>query len=157
MRKKYGFTLVELLAVIVILGILISLSIVAIGNLNKTQKIENKRNTIISILSGARQYFAEKPNSPSVDVRTLKREGFVDFDENKTDYISVNTIIKYNDQETSDKRCSKDIKRALYIITVDGRIYNDCGCSIQDDANAVKLCSGYNETTIADNDPLKEN
>lgn len=140
MRKKYGFTLVELLAVIVILGILISLSIVAIGNLNKTQKIENKRNTIISILSGARQYFAENPNSSSVKVSDLKSGKFVDFDNNAIN-IDGDPMVQYTE-------CGEgSLKRALNI-TIDDSTYNDCGCSEQS-GNATKLCSDDKGTTEA--------
>ena len=50
MRQRYGFTLVELLAVVVILGIITMISIPAVSrwiNRSREESIESQKNTLV--------------------------------------------------------------------------------------------------------------
>ncbi len=145
--KKKGFTLVELLAVIVILGILISISTVAIVSISKKQDEKNRINVISAILTGAKEYVAENPTilnqlSSSTDakiaVNDLKSGNFVDFDEKK--YPS------FKDLDVNIKLCTDDASGKLkYILSVDGKTYNDCGCELQasgSDSTSENICEG---------------
>ncbi len=104
-KNKKGFSLIELLAVIVILGILLSISIVAVNSIRKKQEKENVRNIISSMLTGAKNYVSEHPevisnlsvvydgkNDPNnengynvvyVSIEELLDGNYVDFDQNK--------------------------------------------------------------------------
>ncbi len=129
MNKHKGFTLVELLAVIVILGILLSISVVAVGKIKKTQDEENYKNVLSSILTGAKNYIAdhsEKLNTGCVSdksendelvacvstctenkwctlisVKGLINNGYVDIDEGNSLY---NDLINTTNNNTFNSR-----------------------------------------------------
>lgn len=56
MRKEDGFTLVELLAVIVILGIILAIAIPAIGNVIENSRSQADEQEILLITDAARLY-----------------------------------------------------------------------------------------------------
>lgn len=61
MRREDGFTLVELLAVIVILGIIMAIAVPAVGNLISKSKTNAKLADGQIMIDAARMYFtAEK-------------------------------------------------------------------------------------------------
>lgn len=61
MKNKKGFTLVELLAVIVILALIMGIAVVGIGNVLQTSRDKVYRTTALSIISGVKKhlYLAE--------------------------------------------------------------------------------------------------
>ena len=81
MKKEDGFTLVELLAVIVILGLIVALAIPAIGNvINRAEDGTETAETAL-IIDAARLYEVEKgqlSNDRGVAVQTLMDEGFLE-------------------------------------------------------------------------------
>ncbi len=147
MKKNKGFTLIELLAVIVILGIMLAISVVAVNKIRKNQEVENKRNVISSILTGAKRYFADEPSKSEVRVKYLVEKDYADFDISEYDEFDNDSIkVFYNNECPND---SNKLKRAFYV-SVNGKTYNDCGCAIQTGGvTGKKLCSGQNGTDEA--------
>ena len=64
MKNKKGFTLVELLAVIVILALIMGIAVVSIGNVLQTSKEQIMFENAQSIIDGAKKHFAIKIESP---------------------------------------------------------------------------------------------
>ncbi len=141
MKSKRGFTLVELLAVIVILGILLSISTIAVNKIKKEQDKENLKNQISSILTGAKSYVADNPkklyNFPSGGV-TISISDLIN-----GDYVSIKDSSKFTGNVKIQK-CSDNVRlKYSYTINIgDGeKIYNDCGCKDQESEVSAKLCT----------------
>jgi len=80
LRKEDGFTLVELLAVIVILGIILAIAIPAIGNVISESRRKAGESEDALILDAARIYFTaldEEADNP-VTVEELVDTGYLD-------------------------------------------------------------------------------
>lgn len=75
-----GFTLVELLAVIVILGIIVAIAIPAIGSVIRNAKSDASDAEITMIVDAARLYEVEEGVLPEagVSVETLINKGYLD-------------------------------------------------------------------------------
>ncbi|API89602.1 hypothetical protein BKP56_10185 [Marinilactibacillus sp. 15R] len=76
-KKENGFTLVELLAVLVILGIIVAIAIPAVGDI-----IDNARDNASDaeqelVIDAARLYFIENDGN-EVDVATLISDGYLE-------------------------------------------------------------------------------
>ena len=158
MKNKKGFSLVELLAVIVVLGIILSITTVSILNLKEKQDEENIKNTISSILTAAKEYNVEHRfgvgHSNGVEVSTLKNNGYVDFDEEskyKGNKIYKDLLMKDDTYKVYKETCANPgaemkIKYVFSksIETSEGtKRYNDCGCMLNDEQNgskSEKLC-----------------
>ncbi|GAA0486139.1 prepilin-type N-terminal cleavage/methylation domain-containing protein [Alkalibacterium indicireducens] len=78
MKKEDGFTLVELLAVIVILGIILAIAIPAIGGVisRANTDAETAENALIE--DAARLYFTQNDGATEVSVGTLVEENYLD-------------------------------------------------------------------------------
>lgn len=111
MKKNKGFTLIEVLAVLVILSLLITFSVVSVNKIKKKQEVTNRINVIRSILTAARAYEADYPEKNSwnftycstlfddtgckkifrVSVSDLIEKGYVSFDTKKySDLLKTN-------------------------------------------------------------------
>lgn len=166
MKSKKGFTLIEVLAVLVILSILITFSVVSVSKIKKRQEIENRINVIRSILTAARAYEADNPNETDnpnengVEIQTLLDENYVDFDTKKYDDLlilgSENRKIIWSNKYYEDRNVKESNKLSFvfegYIdIEVDSkRLISDCGQETeqQNDKVGKVLCEGditYNE------------
>lgn len=138
MKSKRGFTLVELLAVIVILGILLSISTVAVNNIRKQQDEKNLENQISSVLTGAKSYVADNPSviyDLTTGVKSVNVQKLID-----GDYVSIKDPTKFGNSVEIIK-CPDKVK-LMYFITVDRKTYNDCGCKRQESGESAKLCTG---------------
>lgn len=80
MNKEEGFTLVELLAVIVILGIIVAIAIPTIGNVIGRASSNASDAEQELVVDAARLYMVENNNTGSqeVTVLQLKEAGFLD-------------------------------------------------------------------------------
>ena len=134
MKNKKGFTLVELLAVVIILGIMSSIAVIAVIKVKHMQDIENMGNMINGILTGAKKYESDQynfNNTSGVEVEYLIQKGYVDIDEYK--HIKSTDTIKYD-------MCENSIKRYFYI-SFGGNKFTDCGCDEQvADEKSYKIC-----------------
>lgn len=138
-KKKFGFTLTEMLAVIVILGILATLTGIAIGKIKKNQDIKNNLNIVGQAMSSARNYFTDNPTSASRSIVT--KDTLI-----KENYISNGSDLNYF--EASSNSCSyygytniveKKYYATWYDIDNDGKLefFTDCSCESQDSGNVI--------------------
>jgi len=67
-NNEKGLTLIELLAVIVILGIIAAIAVPSIGNIIQTQREKSVIADALMALSAADLYFAENPSEATVTV-----------------------------------------------------------------------------------------
>lgn len=77
LKNKKGVTLVELLAVIIILGIIAAIAIPTIGNLIENQKQNAAEAEWANVLEAARLYKVAEPDATTVDLATLVSEGYI--------------------------------------------------------------------------------
>ena len=140
MKKNKGFTLIEVLAVLVILSLLITFSVVSVNKIKKKQEVANRINVIRSILTAARAYEADYPDtngSIGVEVNELLNKNYVDFDTTK--YIEfVNEKVYWSSNSTN-------VKRQFYLKNIrinTSKIMNisDCGLETEqsDNSNIVE-------------------
>lgn len=80
MKNKKAFTLVELLAVIAILGVLLALVLPKISGSINERKEKEYEIIIKSIENSAKAYFAENNEATSVDIITLVNEKYLSSD-----------------------------------------------------------------------------
>ncbi len=143
MKNKKAFTLIELLAVIVILGILLSISTIAVTSIRKKQATENRRNIISGILTGARSYVSYNNTLSSLEngQTTIEIEDIVD-----SGYASLDTN-EYADiykGVVTVAVCSNNANKIAYsfIDKEEGVTYNDCGCEDQNmNSDSEELCT----------------
>lgn len=93
MKKKKGFTLVELLVVIIIIGLLIALTTVSVVTIRKKQEVQNRKNTISSILTAAKEYIADHPEilEEHLDVNEWKYARIYVKDLIENNYLSMDS------------------------------------------------------------------
>ncbi|AXH99316.1 prepilin-type N-terminal cleavage/methylation domain-containing protein [Sporosarcina sp. PTS2304] len=76
--NQKGLTLVELLAVIVILGIIAAIAVPAIGNIIENTKYNAVKADALNALNAANMYFTETPKENSVTIETLVTGGYLE-------------------------------------------------------------------------------
>ena len=77
LKNEKGLTLVELLAVIVILGIVAAIAIPAIGNLIENSKYNGVKADAINVLNAANIYFTENDDKKTATLADLEA-GYLD-------------------------------------------------------------------------------
>lgn len=77
LKNEKGLTLVELLAVIVILGIIAAIAIPSIGGIIDNTRIKASKADAINAIEAAKLYFVENDDKTEVTLVTLKTEGYM--------------------------------------------------------------------------------
>lgn len=128
MNKNKGFTIVELLAVIIILSILVTLAYTGVSGYLEQARNSTYDNFEQNIIDGVTNYLIDHSgNIPSVgeslvvDVEKLVCEGYID---------------NLEDPNSSDKTCNLN----SYAIV---KRNNDTGYNMNIDYSACLKCSGY--------------
>lgn len=93
LNNEKGLTLVELLAVIVILGIIAAIAVPSIGNIIENSKYSAVKADAVNVLTAANMYFVENPDKTEVKVSEttigLKQTGFLESGGKITDDSTV--------------------------------------------------------------------
>lgn len=131
--------MIELLAVIVILAVLLGVTTVSVFSIRSKQEEQNYKNTISSILTGAKAFTAEHPSkkSPgtSISVEELIEGEYIEFDKEK-DLNEKDDNKKLLNKQVSIVSCGNETIKVRYVLNG----YNDCGCVMQDSDVNEKLC-----------------
>ena len=142
MKNKKGFTLVELLSVIVLLGIIITIGIFSVSSIRKTILDRQYKNLKTEIEIAAEKYYSDT-ESTEVYVDTLIKEGYLKAD-NKSmtitdprDKTSLNChIVTINDNEEGNLgiesnidengNCNEEaiVNSEISIVDIDGNKIN---------------------------------
>ena len=75
---KNGFTLIELMGVLLILGIIASVIFVAIESNIKSSRQKTCLAQEKNIIEGAKMYFIDYPSETTVTIEILKQNGYID-------------------------------------------------------------------------------
>ncbi|WP_338652766.1 prepilin-type N-terminal cleavage/methylation domain-containing protein [Sporosarcina psychrophila] len=78
LNNEKGLTLVELLAVIVILGIIAAIAIPSIGGVIENSRVKAQFADGQNILAAANIYFTENSSEPNVSIKKLVDEDYLD-------------------------------------------------------------------------------
>ncbi|MET3574638.1 prepilin-type N-terminal cleavage/methylation domain-containing protein [Bhargavaea ullalensis] len=80
LKEEKGLTLIELLAVIVILGIIAAIAIPAIGNIIENSRYNAVKGDALNVLSAAQIYYSETKTDTEGDVSVdkLKTDGYLE-------------------------------------------------------------------------------
>lgn len=95
LKNEKGLTLVELLAVIVILGIIAAIAVPSIGNIIENSRIKAIKADAQTALSAANMYFAEGGEAEDkgvVTVAKLVTNGFLDDNGSLTDATEIKQV-----------------------------------------------------------------
>ena len=94
-NKEDGFTLVELLGVIVILGLIIAIAVPALGNIinNASKTTKDAQETLI--LDAAQIYFLETEDADNtVTVAELISNNYLEKDKKGTEEFATETVVR---------------------------------------------------------------
>lgn len=78
LKNEKGLTLVELLAVIVILGIIAAIAVPSIGGLIENTRVKAQFSDGQNVLAAANLYFTENPNDSSISIEDLVGDNYLD-------------------------------------------------------------------------------
>ncbi|MGN7388438.1 competence type IV pilus major pilin ComGC [Sporosarcina sp. SAFN-015] len=77
LKNEKGLTLVELLAVIVILGIIAAIAVPSIGSIIENSRIKAVKADALNAISAAELYFVENDKATDVTLEVLKNDGYM--------------------------------------------------------------------------------
>ena len=153
MVNNKGFSLVELLAVIAILGILSGLAITAVSKYQENAKRQAYDTLTESASLAAEQYVMSNPGATEVDFETLVNEGYLENSIDpgtKKDNCTGKVVIKEDDDE--DSGAASKLKENTYTVSVCCANYNYTYEYPKGDKHVDKYCKmlPYDITEIKD-------
>ena len=95
--NKEGFTLVELLAILVILGIIILVAMPALVESNRATKANEKEDFKEMVEMACNAYKAVNPSATSVTISDLKSGGYLKSNLTKPDGVTSDSVIITNE------------------------------------------------------------
>lgn len=96
-KNEKGLTLIELLAVIVILAIVSAIAVPSIGGIIENSRYNAVKADAINVLNAANLYFTDEPadsDVKNVTVETLKTNGYLDNAGKFEDVLSTATVTR---------------------------------------------------------------
>ena len=147
MQNKKGFTLVELLAVIVILGVLIGIAVPSYISIRNNQLDKIYISKIKKIEAAGKLYVQDHPNSNQVNLKDLQSKGYIDDITNPKTKENLEGIILFNCAKRNSKKvCTasfSELNSLFGIIRIkDGNKYF---CTIENWNEEKKECKNYTE------------
>lgn len=138
--NKRGFSLIELLAVIVILGILTSIVTFSVSSIKKKQDLKNCENLIKNLLVDARRYTEKNPSKLN-DLKEKDDKAYIKINDlldakmiNSDELINPINKLEIKDDITVTS-CDAEIKKIKFsyenICANDGTVISDDGCKQQ--------------------------
>lgn len=138
--NKRGFSLIELLAVIVILGILTSIVTFSVSSIKKKKDLKNCENLIKNLLVDARRYTEKNPSKLN-DLKEKDDEAYIKINDlldakmiNSDELINPINKLEIKDDITVTS-CDAEIKKIKFsyknICANDGTVISDDGCKQQ--------------------------
>ncbi|MDQ0163155.1 type II secretion system protein [Aeribacillus alveayuensis] len=96
-KNERGLTLVELLAVIVILGVIAAVAVPSIGNIIQKSKEDGVKADAIAILNAAKLYITEQNVDTTSGAVTITKDDLVDYlEDSGTEWQGNGPTITYN-------------------------------------------------------------
>ncbi len=141
-KNKKGFTLVELLAVITILGIIATIAVTSLSKTGKRAKMETFRDLEKNMITSAKNYLVENP-------RMIPDQG-------GNVGISLKTLIKeeysypISDPDLSGAVCNGEGDKASYVYV---RRVDTAGVNIKLEYDVCLKCSKYKSDTCQSSVP----
>ena len=106
-KKRAGFTLVEMVIVVTILGILSGIGFMKFGNVQETSRKNADYAAAANLATAANLYLLENPNADlnnkTISIEELKNKGYINFEpksQSKGDKFEIK--IKVNKDEKTD-------------------------------------------------------
>ena len=123
-KKRAGFTLVEMVIVVTILGILSGIGFMKFGNVQETSRKNADYVTAANLATAANLYLLENPNidvnNKTISIDELKKEGYINSipksQSQNTDFIIKIVNVEHNGNKSEELRVLCEIEDSNEII-----------------------------------------